>query len=109
MPQHAAKHLYEPSDVRIVERRVDLVEQAEGARLVLEEAKHQRNRRERLLAAGKQLNALQPLARRLRDNLDAAFERIVLVEEGQAGAAAAEQRGKRFLEASVDGLERLVE
>ena len=86
---HAAQHLHEPADVRLVERRVDLVEQAERARLVLEQPEHQRDRRERLLAAGEQLHALQALARRLRDDLDAALERVVLVEQRQAGAAAA--------------------
>jgi hypothetical protein len=61
------------------------------------------------LAAREQLDALQPLARRLRDDLDAAFERIVLVEQRQAGAAAAEQRAERRLEVAVDRGERLGE
>ena len=101
--EHAAQHLDEPADVRIVERRVDFVEQAERARLVFEDREHQRDRRERLLAARQQLNALQPLARRRGDDVDAALERIVLVEQREAGAAAAEQRAERRLEVRLDG------
>ena len=104
-----AQHLDEPSDVGIVERRVDLVEQAERAGLVLEEREHQRDRGQRLLAAGEQLDALQALARRLRDDLDAALDRVVLVEQGQPGASAAEERAEDLLEVTVDGGERLGE
>ena len=43
------------------------------------------------------------------DDLDAALERIVFVEQRQAGAAAAEQRAERLLEVRVDGGERLGE
>ena len=95
---HPLEHLDEPADVGIVERRVDLVEQAERARAVLEDREHQRHRGQRLLAARQQLHALQPLARRLGDDVDAALELIVLVEQRQAGAAAAEQRRERLLE-----------
>src|SRR5205085_4982140 len=55
------------------------------------------------------LHALQALARRLRDDLDPALERIVLVEQREAGAAAAEQRAERLLEVGVDRRERLAE
>ena len=106
---HAAQHLDEAADVGIVERRVDLVEHAERARLELEHAEHQRDRGERLLAAREQLNALQPLARRLRDDLDAALERIGFVEQRQPGAAATEQRAERLLKIAVDGEERFRE
>ena len=83
---HALEHLDEPADVRIVERRVDLVEQAERARPVLEDGEHQRHRGQRLLAAREQLDALEPLAWRLRDDVDAALELIVLVEQDEPGA-----------------------
>jgi hypothetical protein len=106
---HRPQHLHEAADVGIVERRVDLVEQAERARLVLEESEHQGDGGERLLAARQQLDALQPLARRLGDDLDAALERIALVEQRQAGAAAAEQRAEGFLKIPVDGGKRLGE
>src|SRR5262245_7356047 len=106
---HTAQHLHEPADVGVVERRVDLVEQAERARLVLEHAEHQGDGGQRLLAAGEELHALQALAGRLRDDLDAALERIVFVEQREAGAAAAEERAERLLEVAVDGGERLAE
>src|SRR5262245_40472666 len=106
---HTAQHLDEAADVGVVERRVDLVEQAERARLVLEHAEHQRDGGERLLAAREELHALQALAGRLRDDLDAALERIALVEQREAGAAAAEQRAEHLLEVLVDGGERLAE
>src|SRR5204863_9985295 len=77
--------------------------------LVPEQAEHQRNRRQRLFPAGQQLYALQPLAGRLGDDLDAALERIGLVEQRQAGAAAAEQRAEGLLEIAIDGRERLGE
>src|SRR5918996_2283966 len=78
---HPAKHLDETADIRIVERRVDFVEQTERTRLVFEHREHQRDGRQRLLAAGQQLNALESLPRRLRDDLDAALERIGFVEQ----------------------------
>src|SRR5262245_31671990 len=106
---HAAQHFHEPADIGVVERRVDLVEEAERARLVFEHAEHQRNGGQRLLPAGEQLYALKALARRLRDDLDPALQRIALVEQRQAGAAAAEQCAESLLEIPVDGGERFVE
>src|SRR5437899_13045650 len=88
---HAAEHPDEPPDVRIVERRVDFVEQAEGTRLVFEEAEHQRDGRQRLLTARQQLNALQTLAWRLGDNFDPAFERLIFVEQREPGTATAKE------------------
>src|SRR5439155_23292814 len=77
--------------------------------LVLEQAEHQRDGGQRLLAAREQLDALKPLAGRLRDDLDAALERIVLVEQRQPRAPAAEQRAEGLLEVAVDRRERLGE
>src|SRR5205085_8165762 len=102
-----AEHLDKPPDVRIVERGIDLVEETERTRLVFEKPEHQRDRGECLFAAREQLDALKPFAWRLRDDFDAAFERIGLVEKRQAGASTAEQRAERFLEIPVDGGERL--
>src|SRR5712692_3915881 len=104
---HAAQHFHEPADVGVVERRVDLVEEAERARLVLEEAEHERDGGERLLAARQELDVLEPFPRWLRDDLDPALERIVLVEQREAGAAAAEERAEGCLEVQVDRRERV--
>src|SRR4029078_12459694 len=109
----------EAPDVRVVERSVDLVDQAERARPVLEDREHQRHRGQRLLAAGEELYALQALAPRLRDGGDDALargddvaasrERGALVEQHQAGLAAAEERREGLLEVLVDDGERLLE
>src|ERR1700686_289158 len=104
---HTAQHLHEPADIRIVERRVDLIEQTERTWLVLKQPEHERDCRERLLAAGQQLHALQGLAWRLRDDFDAALERIALVEQGEAGAAAAKESTEGEVEVVIDCRERL--
>src|SRR5205814_2440130 len=70
---------------------------------------HQRDGGERLLAAGEELHALEPLAWRLSDDFDAALERIGFVEKRQARAAAAEERAERFLEIAIDRRERVGE
>src|SRR4051794_28693867 len=54
----------EAADVRVVERRLDLVEQIERTRARQEEREQERDRAERLLAAGKQREPLHLLARR---------------------------------------------
>jgi len=50
----AAQEAGEAGDVRVVERRLDLVEQVEGARTCQEQAEKEGNRAERLLAAREQ-------------------------------------------------------
>src|SRR4051812_13522391 len=56
---HLPDHLVVPADVRLVERRVDLVEQAERRRLDQEDGEDQRDRGERLLPAGEQVDGDQ--------------------------------------------------
>src|SRR5262249_53590227 len=104
---HATQHLDESTDIRVVERGIDLVEQAERAWLVLEQAEHQRDGRERLLPTRQQLHALQAFARRLRDDLDAAFKRVVLVEQRQPGATTAKQGAESLLKVVIDCRERI--
>ena len=81
----------EAQGVDVVERRVDLVEDAEGRGLGAEEREEQRDRGQRLLAAGHQHQVLQPLARRAGDDLDAALQQVLLVEQAHLGLAAAEE------------------
>src|SRR5215471_13385333 len=99
----------EASDVHVVERRVNLVEQAERAWTVFEYRQDQRHGGHGLLAARQQQNILKPLARRLRDDLDPAFENVSLVDQLHLAMAAAEQLDKHLLEIFVDGGERLYE
>src|SRR5215218_8120462 len=53
--RHALDQLAETRGVRVVERCVYLVEQAEGRGVELEHGEHQRNGGERLLAAGQEM------------------------------------------------------
>jgi hypothetical protein len=57
----------QPQDVRLVQRRVHLVQNAERARRVAENRHQQRHRGQRFLAARKQQHVLQALAGRRRD------------------------------------------
>src|SRR5690606_37265953 len=117
-------------DVRVVQWRIDLVEQAERRRIELEDREHERNRGQRLLAAGQQMNGAVPLARRPRHDRHARIEQILAVQLEIRMPAAEEAREEaakplirlleRFLEARpgfpidlanrlLEGLERLRE
>src|SRR5207237_2664871 len=61
---HVAAH------VRIIQRRVHLVEQAERARLGEEDGKEERHRHERAFAGPEQMNPLRPFAARRGVDLD---------------------------------------
>ena len=91
--------------VRVVERRVHLVQQAERRRVQLEEREHERDRGERLLAAREQLDRLVLLARGLREHLHAGVEDL-LAGQVQARVAAAEERREHLLEVLVHHVER---
>ena len=80
-----------------------------GARLVLEDSNQQRQRGQRLLAAGEQQHVLQLLARRRSHDVDAAFGRVLLVRQPHEGLSAAEELLERELEVLVDDVERLFE
>ena len=67
----APQQLDEAADVRVVERGLDLVEEVERARPREEEREEERDRAERLLAAGEQREPRDLLARRLELDLDA--------------------------------------
>ena len=107
------RHLFdqfgEAADVGFVERRVDFVEDAERARLILEDADQQGQRGQRLLAAGEQQHVLQLLARRRGDDVDAAFGAVFFVGEAHEGVSAAEQLAEGGLEVLVDACEGLFE
>src|SRR5581483_533992 len=60
----AAQELDEAADVRVVERDLDLVEEVERARPREEEREEERDRAERLLAAGEEREPRHLLARR---------------------------------------------
>ena len=106
---NSVEHAHEPADVRVVERRVHLVEQAERARLGEEDAEQQRQRDERALAARQQVDALRALAARRRVDLDVAVERRLGVLQPQVALAAAEQRHEDLPEVLAHLHERLQE
>src|SRR5437868_511205 len=83
-----SKHLSETADVGIVERGVDLVEDRERAWVDLVEGQHQGERRERSLPRGEKSHVLQPLARRLDQDLDAGAGPVVAFGVAQGGTAA---------------------
>src|SRR3546814_1967454 len=65
----------------------------------------QRHRGQRLLAARQQSQRAEPLARRLRHDLQPRLERIVRIDEFQMRLPAVEQGREQALEMGVDRLE----
>ena len=72
-----------------------------------QDGKVQSNGHKGLLAAGKQRNGFQRLARRLGLDLDAAVQNVLRVLQLQLGLTAAEQLHKGLLEALAEKLELL--
>ena len=100
----------EAADVGLVERRVDLVQDAERHRVDAQHGEQQRHAGQRPLAAGQHRQPLQPLAGRPDHDLDAAGSLAVLaVAELQRGRAAGEQEPAEVVEAFADGREGGVE
>jgi hypothetical protein len=79
------------TDVLVVERSVDFVEQAERARLRQENSEKKRERNERLLAARQKMDALRALAARRCMDLDISLEGTLGVLQPQVALTAAEQ------------------
>ncbi|HET9948664.1 MAG TPA: hypothetical protein VFQ22_07065, partial [Longimicrobiales bacterium] len=100
------EQLDEAADVVLVERRVHLVHDAERARLHQVDAEEQRERRERALAAGEQVDALRALAARRCVDLDGRLERILRILEPDVGLAALEEALEGRSEVRADLLER---
>ena len=74
---HALDHAAEALGIGVVQRRVDLVEQAERRRIELEEREHQRRRGKRFLAPRQQVNRALALAGWLRHDQHARIENLV--------------------------------
>ena len=66
---HLADLIREASDVRLIERRINFVQQAEGRRAIVKDAEHERERRHSFFAARQKQHILKTFARRLRDNI----------------------------------------
>src|SRR5262249_6625448 len=100
----------EASDVRVVERGLDLVEEIERTRPSEEEREEERDRAQRLLAAGEQRKARHLLAGGTELDLDARGLVLLLgVGQAQPALAAGEQRRRALGEVRLDVRERLGE
>ncbi len=106
---HVQEHAVETADVGFVERRVDFVEDAERARLETEHSDQERECRHGLFAAREQHDILQALARRLRDDVDAAIAGTIRLGETHFAAAAAEESTESLAKIAVDDGESLFE
>ena len=99
------ENLDESADVRFVQRRVHLVQHAEGAGLHHVDGEEQGHGRHRALATGQERYALQLLAGRLGDNVDAGLERVILIHEDEIRLTSAEELGEHDLEVIPDLVE----
>src|SRR5690606_586261 len=104
-----AHHVAKATDVGLVERGVDLVEEAKGARLDQENPENQANGGQGFLTAREQLEALDLLAWRLRHDLDPGVQEVVGLGHHQLGTATIEEAREELLEHVVDGVEGLFE
>ena len=94
-------------DVGIVQRRLDLVHDAEWCGMDFQNGEVQGNCHEGLLAAGEQRDGLEGFSGRLGLDLNAAAQDVVLVLQLQLGGTAAKQFSKGGLEALGEQLELL--
>ena len=105
LARHVVEKVAIALDIGVVERRVDLVEDADRRRIGEEDREDQRGRRQRLLAAREQRHGLRLLAGRPGEDFEAGFERVVRIDQGQLRRAAAEQGREELLEMLVHGVE----
>ena len=101
IPQIGRKPLHIP----VVQRRVDLVENAEGRRPYLQNGEIQSGSHEGLLAARQQRDGLQLLSGGLHPDLDAAGQRLLRIFQHQLTLAAAKHFLKDDTKVMVDLLE----
>src|SRR5690606_6068749 len=99
----------EALDVRLVERRVDLVEHAEGARARTEDREEEGDRRHRLLAARHERERRELLSGWTRDDLDSRVEHVDARFELELGAAASERFPEELAEVLLHAREGLGE
>ena len=102
----APERVGEAPDVGLVERRVDLVEDAERDRPDLEHGEQQGDRRQGPLAARQHRERLGLLARWPGDDLDAGRAQVGRVGQRQLGEAAAEELLEAVREGALERGER---
>src|SRR5215468_8201722 len=104
---HFTDQIVEPSYVGLIERRIDLIKDAERAGLILEDANQKRQRGQRLLAAGEQEYILQFLAGRRCDDVDAALRGVLNIGQPHESLPATEELTEGDLKILVDTGKRL--
>ena len=97
-----AQQIAEPRHICVVERRIHLVENADRGRICQENRENQGESGQSLFAARQQRERLQPLARRLRQDLEPCFQRVVRFRQLQLGGTAAEQDLEQLAKMPVD-------
>src|SRR5207253_6753505 len=102
-----AERLGEAADVALVERRVDLVEDAKRRRPHAQDSEEQRRGRKRALATRQLGEAADPLARRSRIDVDPWIFHVFARTKRRL--AAVEQPLEEDPEFAVDGLQRRAE
>jgi len=105
LAHHGVEQVAEAIDIGIVERGIDFVEHADRRGIGQEQGEDQRDRGQRLFAARKQGQRLQPLARRLGEDLQPGFQRVVAVDQREVRLPPFEQAGEQAPEMGIDLLE----
>ena len=88
--------------VRLVQRRFDLVEQAEGRRLQVLDREKQGDRSERLFSSGQLQHILQLLSRRLCNHTDTGVQNVLILHQLQRSLSASEQFPECLIEFPLD-------
>jgi len=94
MITHFTDQAREAADVRVVEWRIHLVQEAERRRVDEEQREDQADGNQRLLTTREQRHRIETLARGPNDDLYAGLQQVVLVRQNQMRLAAANSRGK---------------
>jgi len=96
----------EPKHVGIIERRINLIQDIERTGIDGLQREQERQGCQRALTTGKKGERLQPLAWRLRQDLDAVVQRVAfrLAFQTQGSPAALKQLTKELLEVHGDSL-----
>ena len=105
-PTHLPQHLIEPAPVGIIERGIDLIEDAERRRAHLEQREDERERGHRFFATGEQGDPLNFFTWRLHFDLNADLQNLPLLLD-EPRDPACDEATVQVTEAAVDIVERL--
>ena len=102
--RHVAQEVAEAANVRIIERRVHFVQQAEGRGVQAEEGEDEGEGGEGFFAAGEDAQVFDFFAGRAHSNGDAGIQ-YVAFRPGEFGFAAAKEDGEEVGEMAVDDVQ----